>query len=63
MRHIENMQNHWLVNHRYAIYFDGVVYDTQMHEKAARDIPYYIFDLRDKLISERANHANNSIHA
>ena len=59
MRHIEKTRNHWLVDYRYAIYFDGVVYDT----KAARDIPYYIFDLRDKLTSERGKHANHSIRA
>ena len=47
---IEKMRTYWLINNRYAIYFDGVVYDN----KAARDIPYYIFNLRDKLIREAA---------
>jgi hypothetical protein len=50
MRLIEKMRNHWLVDNRFAIYFDGVVYDT----KAARDIPYYIFKLRDNLITGKA---------
>lgn len=50
--HIEKRPNHWLVDYRYAIYTDGVVYDT----KQARDIPYYIFDLRDKLVSEGEQH-------
>ena len=38
--------DYWLVNDRFAIYSDGVIYDT----KQARDIPSYIFDLKDKLI-------------
>jgi hypothetical protein len=38
--------DYWLVNDRFAIYSDGVVYDT----KQARDIPSYIFNLKHKLI-------------
>jgi hypothetical protein len=33
---------------QYEIYADGVVYDTQ----DARDIPQYIFNIRDVLLSE-----------
>lgn len=43
----EVLTDHWLVNCRYAIYFDGVVYDT----KKAADIPEYIFKLRDKFVA------------
>lgn len=48
MRHIEKKASYWLVDGRYSIYFDGVVYDNQ----AARDIPYYIYNLRDELIKK-----------
>jgi len=33
---------------QYEIYADGIVYDTQ----DARDIPQYIFNIRDILLSE-----------
>ena len=33
---------------QYEIYADGIVYDTQ----DARDIPQYIFNIRDVLLSE-----------
>ena len=48
---IQENKTHWLVDYRFAIYRDGVVYDT----KQARDIPYYIFQLRDKLINQGAS--------
>lgn len=38
----------WIVNDRYEIYMDdGVVYDTEQ----AQDIPEYIFQIRDTLMS------------
>jgi hypothetical protein len=38
----------WVVNDRYEIYqADGVVYDTEQ----AQDIPQYIFQIRDTLMS------------
>lgn len=40
------LENYWLVNERYAIYRDGIIYDT----KKASDIPTSIFKIRDKLI-------------
>ena len=35
--------SHYLVNNRYTIYFDGVIYDTLK----SKDIPQQIFKLRD----------------
>lgn len=37
-----------LVDDRYAIYPDGVIYDTEK----AEDIPGYVFEIRDKIIGK-----------
>jgi len=39
-------QKFYLIQNRYEIYQDGVIYDT----KEARDIPQYIFELRDFIL-------------
>lgn len=46
IKSIEVYSDYWLVNDRYAIYKDGIVYDTVK----ALDIPLYIFKYRDELI-------------
>lgn len=45
---IKTTDKSWLVNDRYEIYQDcGVVYDTT----EAKDIPQYVFEVRDTLMS------------
>ena len=41
---IENI----LINDRYLIYSDGVIYDT----KEAKDIPEWVFEIRNKVFGE-----------
>ncbi len=50
------LENYWLINNRYAIYRDGIIYDT----KKASDIPTSIFKIRDNLIKQ--NSIIKSIH-
>ena len=45
---IEKFKSYWLINNRYAVYFDGVIYDTIK----AKDIPLYVFNIKAKLINE-----------
>lgn len=56
---IQNTKDSYIINNRYAIYKDcGVVYDTVK----AKDIPQYIFKLRDKLLGHNTcKSASNGI--
>lgn len=41
-----NKKKFFIINNRYSIYQDGVIYDTEK----AKDIPQWIFELRDFIL-------------
>lgn len=43
----KNFGAHWIIDNRYAVFKnDGCIYDTEK----AKDIPQYVFELRDELL-------------